>query len=252
MCIRDRARPVCWITSSKEICQEIQDESKGSLQKRVQNGLLEQMVKDQRIRNKWDRYVSFVSEENAWEGIDGMAWDDVSGKVLDKEMVQRARQEEIDEYRMHEVYTKVAISESWKETGKPPVQVRWIDINQGDSEHPDYRSRLVAKEIKTDKRDDLFAATPPLEALKLLISMAMTEGIGYEKGREETGMKLEFIDIRRAFFHAPARRKVFVQLPEEDAEEGMCGRLNKEHVWDTGRSTELGRVLRPSALRHWV
>ena len=40
-------------------------------------------------------------------------------------------------------------------------------------------------------------------------------------------MKLEFIDIRRAFFHAPARRKVFVQLPEEDAEEGMCGRLNK-------------------------
>ena len=40
-------------------------------------------------------------------------------------------------------------------------------------------------------------------------------------------MKLEFIDIRRAFFHALARRKVFVQLPEEDAEEGMCGRLNK-------------------------
>ena len=70
-------KPVCWITNSKEICQEIQDESKGSLQKRVQNGLLEQMVKDQRIRNKWDRYVSFVSEENTWEGTDGMAWDDV-------------------------------------------------------------------------------------------------------------------------------------------------------------------------------
>ena len=33
--------------------------------------------------------------------------------------------------------------------------------------------------------------------------------------------------MRRAFFHAVARRKVFVQLPEEDAEEGMCGRLNK-------------------------
>jgi hypothetical protein len=33
----------------------------------------------------------------------------------------------------------------------------------------------------------LFVATPPLEALKLLISMAMTEGIGYQRGKGETG-----------------------------------------------------------------
>ena len=75
--------------------------------------------------------------------------------------------------------------------------------------------------------DDLFAATPPLEALKILFSMAMTEGIGYETGKEQQGMKLEFIDIRRAFFHAEARRKVYVELPEEDMETGKCGRLNK-------------------------
>ena len=48
----------------------------------------------------------------------------------------------------------------------------------------DYRSRLVAKEIKTDKREDLFAATPALEATKLLFSMAVTEGIGYTKGNK--------------------------------------------------------------------
>ena len=47
--------------------------------------------------------------------------------------------------------------------------------------NPDYISRLVAKELKKDNRDDLFAATPPLEALKMLISMAMTEGVGYER-----------------------------------------------------------------------
>ena len=93
------------------------------------------MVKDHRIINRCDRYVSFVSEESTWEGTDGMAWDDVSGKILDKDMVQKARQEEINEYHKHEVYTKVAIGESWKETGKPPVQVRWIDINKGDSEN---------------------------------------------------------------------------------------------------------------------
>ena len=59
------------------------------------------------------------------------------------------------------------------------------NINKGDAGNPDYRSRLVAKEIKRDKRDDLFAATPPLEALNLLMSMAMTEGVGYEKGNKE-------------------------------------------------------------------
>eukprot|EP00969_Alexandrium_andersonii_P048723 2137145-Alexandrium_andersonii.AAC.1 len=38
-------------------------------------------------------------------------------------------------------------------------------------------------------------------------------------------MKLEFIDIKRAFFHAKARREVYVDLPPEDAEEGTCGVL---------------------------
>ena len=72
------------------------------------------------------------------------------------------------------------------------------------------------KEIKTEKREDLFAATPPLEAIKMLMSAAMTEGIGYEKGKEEMGMKIEFIDIKRAYLQAEAKREVFVELPEED------------------------------------
>ena len=40
---------------------------------------------------------------------------------------------------------------------------------------------------KKDKRDDLFAATPPLEALKILLSLAVTEGVGYIKGKEKKG-----------------------------------------------------------------
>ena len=34
-----------------------------------------------------------------------------------------------------------------------------IDINKGDDKKPNSRSRLVGKEIKKDKRLDLFAAT---------------------------------------------------------------------------------------------
>ena len=55
----------------------------------------------------------------------------------------------------------------------------------------------------------------------------MTEGVGYEAGSELEGVKLDFIDISRAFFQAEAIRKVYVQLPTEDHEEGMCGRLGK-------------------------
>ena len=40
-------------------------------------------------------------------------------------------------------------------------------------------------------------------------------------------MKLDFIDVRRAYFHAKARRPVFIELPAEEAEEGMCGELQK-------------------------
>ena len=42
-----------------------------------------------------------------------------------------------------------------------------------------------------DKREDLFAATPPLEAKKMLMSMAVTEGVGYKRGDGGGGKKLE-------------------------------------------------------------
>ncbi len=46
-----------------------------------------------------------------------------------------------------------------------------MDANEGDKEKPEYRCRLVAKEFKKDEREDLFAATPTLEAKKLLCSL---------------------------------------------------------------------------------
>ena len=40
-------------------------------------------------------------------------------------------------------------------------------------------------------------------------------------------MKIDFIDISRAYFQADAIREVYVELPDEDWEEGMCGKLLK-------------------------
>ena len=58
------------------------------------------------------------------------------------------------------------LEECWKLTGRAPIRSRWVDINKGDDQRPNYRSRWVAQEIKMDKGQwELFAGTPPLEAM---------------------------------------------------------------------------------------
>ena len=144
------------------------------------------------------------------------AWDDVSGRALDPEQAKKARKDEIEYVHKMRLYVKVPISECHNKTGKPPIIVRWIDINKGDTDNFNYRSRLVVREINTYKRDHLFAATPPLEAL---ISMTATAN---------KGEIVMVNDISRAFFHAKLEREVYVQLPEEDkgkGEERLCGKL---------------------------
>ena len=58
------------------------------------------------------------------------------------------------------------MEQCWKETSKGPIGTRWVDVNKGDDKSPEYRSRMVAKEFNDIKREDIFAATPPLEAKK--------------------------------------------------------------------------------------
>ncbi len=66
--------------------------------------------------------------------------------------------------------------------------MKWVDANKGDKERPEYRCRLVAKEVKRDRREDLFAATPPPEVKKVLFSSFAS--------MPETC--LDFIDLVRA------------------------------------------------------
>ncbi len=137
------------------------------------------------------------------------AWDDVTGKELNAQKVREARKLEIEFFRKMGVYRKV--KRAWvKGRGEKVIGVRWIDINKGDNENPDYRSRLVAKDFKTGDRPDLFAATPPLEALKMIISIAASDPT----------LRIMINDVRRAYFHAPVRRPVYVELPGEDRMEG--------------------------------
>ena len=40
-------------------------------------------------------------------------------------------------------------------------------------------------------------------------------------------MRIDFIDVKRAYFYAASERDVFVDLLEADYEEGMRGKLTK-------------------------
>ena len=155
-------------------------------------------------------------------------WDDVSGRSLKPELVRAAREDERRGCIEGNVFTKVPISTCFAVTGERPINTRWIDVNKGDDANPNYRSRLVGKDFKgnDNDRDDLFAATPPLEAKKLLISKAASQlGVPYKQQK-----RLSFIDIKKAYFNAPAKRDLFVALPDEFLEPGekgkVCGKLN--------------------------
>ena len=149
-----------------------------------------------------------------------VAFDDVSGQELKPELMVKARREEIAYFREMGVYEKVDLAEAWQATGKGPIAVRWVDINKGDSEHPNYRSRLVAKEFNTGVCPELYAATPPSECLRLMLSQ-VASGQSQDIG-------LMYADVSRAYFYAKAVRPMYVKLPDEDLEPGdenRCGKL---------------------------
>ena len=170
--------------------------------------------------------LTVSSEEADVYDYEGHFVDDMSGQILDTRLVIAARKEEMATYYSHNAYEKRPITECWHVTGKAPIGCRWIDINKGDDEHPEYRSRLVAKEINRSPSDEMFAATPPLEAKKMLFSMAMSNFANGRARKFEGTQKLLFIDVKRAYFYAPARRSVYVSLPDEDPMPGYCAKLN--------------------------
>ena len=105
----------------------------------------------------------------------------------------------------------------------------WTYVNKGDKANPNYWSRLVARELKRDTLSEHFAAMPPLAALKVLLSLAVTKLKPNAKGvlREDPEQEVfGFLDVKRAHFCSEAAREIFVELPEEAGyPEGMVGKL---------------------------
>ena len=87
-----------------------------------------------------------------------------------------------------------------------------MNSNTGDSENPDVRCRLVAQEVNKGSGgcEDCYAATPPLEAKRLLFSEWATKKVRHGKK-----LKLSFVDIRKARFNGIPTRNLYIRLPAE-------------------------------------
>ena len=82
----------------------------------------------------------------------------------------------------------------------------------------------MAQEVAVGKISELFAATPPSEYIRYLVSCCASS----QWSKRPT--RLMISDVKKAYFYAPATRRVFVALPPEDrgpGEEQMCGLLLK-------------------------
>ena len=101
--------------------------------------------------------------------------DDLTGQQLPPELCRAARKTELDYFKDKEVWVMKQVSEALRRTGKPPITVRWVEVNKGDDQSPKIRSRLVAREIRRFGEEPVFAPTPPLESLRTILSFATTD-----------------------------------------------------------------------------
>lgn len=122
------------------------------------------------------------------------------------EKVKLAMLEELQFYRHMNTFKGVLVADCWANTGGPPIKVKRVDRTKGDSCKEVYRSRLVGKQFPTGENDEPFAATPPLEAMRMVISNATT-------GSENKCLLL--VDVSRAYMYAPVSEKLYVAICDE-------------------------------------
>ena len=150
------------------------------------------------IKQRWADMEGTDSDDMSTDAV----YDDIAGQQLDGTLAGEARMNELEGLSNMGVWDVVDKGERHQKTGNPPIRGRWVDINKGDDKSPVYRSRYVAQELRRqhggNTREGLFAAMPPLEAIKALISDVATR-----RGQGGYSRKLLFVDISKAYLHAP-------------------------------------------------
>jgi len=166
--------------------------------------------------------------------------DDITKQPLIDSLVTDARRKEMEYFSSKGVWLKVPRQQCYDVTRRPPITVRWVDVNKGDDDNPRYRSRLVARQLKVMDSSDstYFAPSPPLEALRTVLALAQTSVGDYKPNLDPSSAdrtQISTLDISRAYFNAikDGDDVTFVELPAEDPDSGrLIGRLLR-HMYGT-------------------
>lgn len=155
--------------------------------------------------------------------------DSRTGQILDPKLVETAREEELKFMEGFGIFEETSVEECRRETGRMPVDTKWVDVNKGSEAEPVVRSRLVARDFKPKgekERGDLFAAMPPLEAKKMLFSIAASHPRVLRRGKWMRP-KLMFIDVKKAHLNGVVKdeERAYVSMPGDPP--GRCRRLRK-------------------------
>ena len=111
---------------------------------------------------------------------------------------------------MERVLTVVPYHEAVNDPGSKIIGGRWVNSNKQDNLNPKCRGRFVAQEVGTGADDAFYAATPPLEAKRLLLSQW-----AHQRTLGGKALKLHFLDVRKAYFHGQPKRRLYIRLPAE-------------------------------------
>ncbi len=174
------------------------------------------------------------------QGYSGRFRDDVTGQTLKDELVHEARAKELRYFHDKGVWCKRPRLEAKQRTGRKAISVRWVDVNKGDELNPRYRSRLVARQLKAHDRSgaSFFAPTPPLEALRTILSMTASTMPNWKPcydPESERRVQISFVDIARAYFNAQKDEddETYVDLPPEDPDHQQCCAKLLRHMYGT-------------------
>jgi hypothetical protein len=159
-------------------------------------------------------FEDMCSPENFGDlNYDEIYYDETTWEELDPRCVAAAEAEEMKRFRDRQVYSYVDRVSAMKDREGKFVKTRWVRINKGSKLVPRVRCRLVAQELAHGKKDDeLYAGTPSLSTMKLLLSWYCTNW------NEDDVIKV--IDVKCAFLYGKARRRIYIELPAQDQRAG--------------------------------
>ena len=173
--------------------------------------------------------------------------DEYTAEVLPRHLVRAAMIDELTYFNQH-VWKGVDAAKV-RADHLDPIRTRWVICNKGDAEHPEIRARLVACEVNhyNDDSGMFYAATPPLEAKRMVLSEFAT------RRRTSRGepLQLSFLDITKAYFNGVPNRPLSVRLPKElglppnvvgSLQRCMYGTRDAGSIWEETYATELEKL----------